>query len=1462
MHKGKKTLITAINLFVFASILASAAISAAVFNVVEAAIQLSAAPKFTATDSHGHTYKCYTVADRADCVSIAWGEGYDDTPETLEIDETVTADAEKYPNYEGTYTVIGIAKAGFARCDFKDIVLPQTIEEIGEGAFAYCHDLEIFTFPWQITKIESSTFLDCRKLRNVRHTNAIRNAESEEHEIIRYSVSNTNEMITRIENHAFDSCVSLLQFDCPESLVYFGKSSFQKCTSLTRFYFPSLTIDKTTKQQKYGNVEVDSYAFADCSKLSWIYFEKNMGMIRDYAFVDCVITDYNPDKAMQIHYAWSDKSRPSFTFENNWKRMSLKTGQTAEYKEENSHNLTYAVDGYPGLRYGIESADVYANCMNNGTKNNYTKVITGGANNKYAVVYQWNNPGYTPENEYYNHLTKKLILPDSLVDKETGNSCTLKVIAEEAFRDRDDDLRIVKFNEGLVQIRKRAFYNCIHIQELDFDKITTLLEISNCIFSDSNTKDNKMCEEMTTLKLPASLKFLGRYAFYNFVWVDNLSFQTDDDIANSRHPSLQAIGGYAFGRIGMAWNTGKFSVTLPCTLDDEIAKLLKTNSKENNDYNEQNWAAIGPYVFGGANGENTAVKEIIMEECNCADHTHASNRISIAPNAFARAKYLTRFMSSSNLCLIGADAFKDCINLKEVFIKTAGAKAYADANPTKQVVYGTKDEGATFDQSLFSGTLLPDLIIYLDGEAPGAIDNLQTISHDQVRWNSESFTSYSYATDLGYTTSGNNASDDKHRHTQSRSSVPTLYKMDWDGEGNLLYYHPKDGTFRDTAPTTNEDYFEGNIIFAKAQGSSKYTLVKYFCQNGGSPATTTRTEEIDLTNIKYTKNDNTVIDISANLTTIGPEAFASNNTTKTANAQDPCPGKFFILPSSVKEIGERAFYRRAGDNASAVDWYGAVIVTFTRDATYTAAKNLWNTGDEDKYGYAKLDGIETIGKDAFYNNNFKTVSLSSSLIYLGKSAFYTHYSNGIRSSLETVSFSDSTSTIFDVENDGIYYIGDANKKTLLYQAQKEIVTAEGVTTTQDELTIASGTKAIGMGAVANTSYVTINLNSELTNIYGSAFQKNSALTTVNGGSGVKYIGAMASGSLIGGATATYIGKRTDLGEAVSGTIAQTIGIVKKDAASSNSAGAVQKYVTKIVNGSSSQDTNTKMWPYLTSKYNTIYCTDAKINDNSLFYSIVDDVNDEIWDDTLPFDVDDHRYALNGIRDKIESRSSAFQDCNALTTINLKAMTGLIKIGHGAFRNDSSLSNLTGGGTYTFYNFQVSGNTASLKPNPVEITDGAGVLDLSDCTNLKVIGKDAFGGCSSINYAILPDTGGNLYVAHDPDAPWITKSSIPDELSGTVFNGGTNSGTKVLLRDLVNEACTWVYTTDTSHYGNNWHKRTNQYFHLEGIGTITDKNSDIKYWVEYGENGYILFENAAQAKAYYEIFLPSINNNNG
>lgn len=1318
---------------------ACAAAIGGTFSAVMGAYTILEDTYYTVTDN-GHRFKCYLIDGEANSVAIGWLTGDDNpVPNDLTVPETVTIDG-------GSFTVKAVVKGGFRYCDFNTITLPKTITEIREEAFAYCENLESFTFPHGMTEIAPSTFLDCRNLTTLFYT-AIN--EGQQVRVL------GNSTIKSIGDHAFDSCINLSNFYCPSSVTYFGESCFQNCRSIAAFYFPS---DNMLEGENRNLITVESYAFSDCPNLETVYFEENMYQIRPYAFAN----DHS-----NLRFTYTGQVEP--TYDDHWRDVNLTTSNNNVYPflEMGQSKIVQSTD-YPGIIYSVETDDVYLDSCVGGGKTTTVKVIENST--QYIKINSFATPFATQEG-YYDVSTGTLTIPNEINGKK------VKVINASAFVNHTE-LQHIVFNQDLVQIQHWAFNGCTNITSLNFAACQQLKEISFEVFQKignttmwqneppaGNQVYNTLLKNIT---LPNCLEYIGDAAFYNFPNLEVISFKTD---ANSS-ASLKMIGDYAFAvyrnNNSFQNHTNLVSIELPNTLNDSYA------SSANYYHPYQPWlngqsngacktrierTAIGRYVFDNADYLGT----VTMEKTTATQDADANHKTSFASNVFVRCNNLVRFESNKKLYLIGADSFKGVSSLREIFLHT---ELSDDANSSYQFPWGISDANNNFQANPLSG--VSEAVIYLSGsKAPKKLGDPDQYSTTGYMWNSEQ-----------YATNPNELQNNgKDGEANNRSHIPTFYNIHWDSGSSgdeVKYWQPgttnsPTNTYLNGRPNSPADYKSGLVAIVKGS-NAKYTVAKYFTD--GNSARTNNT--IDLAQL----------DIASSIDTIGEYAFAANNSNR---------GYYFVLPNSVTKIGDRAFYRQSGNAVRIVTYSNsnsanAVVPNSTTypSATYpTFASIVTKANGTGNPGYCYLpSSVTKIERDAFYNNTFTSINLGGGLTFLGSSAFLTYQWVG---KVADLTFTPDQGSDFAHANGGIYYVGNANQKALLYQPS-------GIDST---FTVADGTKAIGFRAVTNTKYTGVTLPTGLTTIYGGGFQKNTSLTTVDGA---------------GLSTLKYISARST--EEVFNSTART----------------------------------------LLELYDPTY-------------------------NTLPFDYYDNSDFSGSNRtevlNKIYNRAmnSAFKGCSALATIDFTSMTSLKRIGPEAFNNCTSLSNMANSAAYNFLKIDSDGTISNVDTNKT-----TGVLDLSNCTQLRVMDKSCFNNCSTINYAILPNTTGD---SHRTESEFYFGKN-PD----TDFNTGTAKvfadGTRVLFGETFYQV---AYQRNvgftTNHYpkealntgGFNSDFSKLKYFYryhyahsdeTEEIGGVTySKNvtyyanvgggSDtmMGYWDYYNGN-YYLFVGPSGAQAYYDF----------
>lgn len=233
---------------------------------------------------------------------------------------------------------------------------------------------------------------------------------------------------------------------------------------------------------------------------------------------------------------------------------------------------------------------------------------------------------------------------------------------------------------------------------------------------------------------------------------------------------------------------------------------------------------------------------------------------------------------------------------------------------------------------------------------------------------------------------------------------------------------------------------------------------------------------------------------------------------------------------------------------------------------------------------------------------------------------------------------------------------------------------------------------------------------------------------------------------------------------------------------------------------------------------------------------------EVWDDTVAdyYNNVDFRGLGYQPRAMIPSLYGAFKKCYNLKTMNFKAMTELRKIGEGAFEDCNNLEFMVGSDTYTYLRY-TGNNTYST----IVSDTSAGVLDLSGCTKLRSINRNAFINCNKIKYIHLPDnrngaSESTLYVGNDLENPAYINAR------GGIITGG--KAINVLIKETVYYAEIDYGSSHnaTNHYGN---KLT--YFGGSGntlyyyVGSSSDipstDTSSLNYWTIDSNGNYVLFD---------------------
>ena len=188
-------------------------------------------------------------------------------------------------NIEMSLSTINIGENAFAGCKkLENVIIPSSIVKIGDNAFSFCSKLTNITIPSSVTSIGKGVFSHCLELENV---------------IIPSS-------IVKIGDNAFSFCIKLTNITIPSSVTSIGKGVFGGCDGLESIKVADgnsvyksdgdCIIEIATNKLIVGCkksvipnyvIEIGDYAFIQISCFTSIEIPLSVKSIGDHAFYNC-----------------------------------------------------------------------------------------------------------------------------------------------------------------------------------------------------------------------------------------------------------------------------------------------------------------------------------------------------------------------------------------------------------------------------------------------------------------------------------------------------------------------------------------------------------------------------------------------------------------------------------------------------------------------------------------------------------------------------------------------------------------------------------------------------------------------------------------------------------------------------------------------------------------------------------------------------------------------------------------------------------------------------------------------------------------------------------------------------------------------------------------------------------------------------------------------------------------------
>ena len=170
-----------------------------------------------------------------------------------------------------------IGNEAFSACTgLKRIVIPDTVREVGDGAFLNCTMLTEIQLPGSVERIGSDAFRNCSSLLSV----------------------DLPEGLQTIGNSAFYDCWSLMFVSLPLSLKEIGEDVFGGCDNINGVSVPTHLVTLAdlfpdqydqieTASVPEGELQIKEGMFMGCSSLKSVSWPESVVVIGQYAFANC-----------------------------------------------------------------------------------------------------------------------------------------------------------------------------------------------------------------------------------------------------------------------------------------------------------------------------------------------------------------------------------------------------------------------------------------------------------------------------------------------------------------------------------------------------------------------------------------------------------------------------------------------------------------------------------------------------------------------------------------------------------------------------------------------------------------------------------------------------------------------------------------------------------------------------------------------------------------------------------------------------------------------------------------------------------------------------------------------------------------------------------------------------------------------------------------------------------------------
>ena len=360
------------------------------------------------------------------------------------------------------YTKLDVEKIMTLNPETKEIVVPEGVTEIGEGAFYDAKNtLEKVVLPSSLMKIGKSAFERCEKLTEIdlpaHLTEIAENAFLCCKELASVKLNEGLESI----NNAFSSCPALKEIKLPESLAN-GEFNFSYCTALEKVELPK------------GLTEIPGLAFRDCSSLKKIDIPAGVKKINSWAFNSTALESIELPRGLEEigNSAFSECKLTAIELP-----QSLKKIESSAFSGNNIERVAFPsgieiVGGFDNNP--LKSVEIPDGVSEIGSSAFWNCKSLESVKLPKELVYKEKSGGIGYSAFTGCEKLTSIELPENLevIERKTFAFCTA--------------LKTVKIPASVKQVNRGAFYGCTALEEIEIPR--TVERADEKLFCNSGVK--------------------------------------------------------------------------------------------------------------------------------------------------------------------------------------------------------------------------------------------------------------------------------------------------------------------------------------------------------------------------------------------------------------------------------------------------------------------------------------------------------------------------------------------------------------------------------------------------------------------------------------------------------------------------------------------------------------------------------------------------------------------------------------------------------------------------------------------------------------------------------------------------------------------------------------------------------------------------------------------------------------